>query len=99
MPRRKKKCYRGFFQGVDIGLIGAAFSPVTPGLRMANNLIIGIKNTELIFYPKLKNERFRYLRTIQKAITINSYNEDEALVGAVLVYLGGGYDDHDIIYF
>ena len=68
IKKKKKKCYRGFFQGVDIGLIGAAFSPVTPGLRMANNLIIGIKNTELIFYPKLKNERFRYPLELYKKL-------------------------------
>ena len=94
----KKSGIGGFFQGVGIGLIGAAVSPVTAGLRIANNLIIGIKNTALIFNPKLKNERFRYPRTIQKAIRLNSYNEDEALIRAILDYLGG-YDEHEIIYF
>ena len=94
----KKGGIGGFFQGVGAGLIGAAVSPVTAGLRIANNLIVGIKNTALIFNPKLKNERFRYPRTIQKAIRLNSYDEDEALVHAILEYLGG-YDGHEIIYF
>ena len=81
----KKSGIGGFFQGVGIGLI-----------RKANNLIIGIKNIELIFYHELKNERFKYPRTIQKAITINSYNEDDALISAILDYLRG-YDEHEII--
>ena len=94
----KKGGFGGFIQGVGAGLIGAAISPVTAGLRITNNLIVGIKNTALIFNPKLKTERFRYPRTIQKAIRLNSYNEDEALIRAILDYLGG-YDDHEIIYF
>ena len=94
----KKSGIGGFFQGIGAGLIGAAVSPVTAGLRIANNLIIGIKNTALIFNPQLKNERFRYPRTIQKAIRLNSYDEDEALIHAILDYLGG-YNGHEIIYF
>ena len=94
----KKSGFGGFIQGVGAGLIGAAISPVTAGLRITNNLIIGIKNTALIFNPKLKTERFRYPRTINKAIRLNSYNEDEALVRAILDYIGG-YADHEIIYF
>ena len=94
----KKSGFGGFIQGVGTGLIGAAVSPVTAGLRIANNLIIGLKNTALIFNPKLKTERFRYPRTIQKAIRLNSYNEDEATVRAILNYLGG-YDEQEIIYF
>jgi vacuolar protein sorting-associated protein 13A/C len=92
----KKSGFGGFIQGVGTGLIGAAVSPVTAGLRIANNLIVGLKNTALIFNPKLKNERFRYPRTIQKPITINSYNEDDALISAILDYLRG-YDEHEII--
>lgn len=88
----------GFIQGVGAGLLGAAVSPFTAGLRIANNLAIGIKNTALIFNPKLKTERFRYPRTIQKAIRLTSYNEDEAMVRAILDYIGG-YDDHEIIFF
>ena len=94
----KKNGFGGFIQGVGAGLLGAAVSPVTAGLRIANNLIVGIKNTALIFNPKLKTERFRYPRTIQKAIRLNSYNEDEAVIRAILDYLGG-YDEHEIIYF
>ena len=59
---------------------------------------MGLKNTALIFNPKLKTDRFRYPRTIQKAIRLNSYNEDEATVRAILNYLGG-YDEQEIIYF
>jgi hypothetical protein len=94
----KKSGFGGFIQGVGAGLLGAAVSPVTAGLRIANNLIVGLKNTALIFNPKLKTERFRYPRAIQKAIRLNSYNEDEALVRAILDYLKG-YEDHEIIYF
>jgi hypothetical protein len=94
----KKSGFGGFIQGVGAGLIGAAVSPVTATLRIANNLIVGIKNTALIFNPKLKTERFRYPRTIQKAIRLNSYNEDEATIRAILDYIGG-YDEHEIIYY
>ena len=94
----KKSGLGGFLQGVGAGLIGAAVSPVTAGLRITNNILVGMKNTILIFNPKLKTERFRYPRTIQKAIRLNAYNEEEALVRAILDYLGG-YEDHEIIYF
>ena len=94
----KRSGISGFFQGMGAGLLGAAISPFTAGLRLTNNIIIGIKNTALIFNPKLKTERFRYPRTIQKAIRLNSYNEDEALVRAILDYLTG-YDEHEIIYY
>ena len=94
----KKSGIGGFFQGMGAGLLGAAVSPITAGLRITNNLFVGIKNTALIFNPQLETERFRYPRTIQKAIRLNSYNEDEALVRAILDYLEG-YDDHEIIYF
>ena len=94
----KRSGIGGFFQGMGAGLLGAAISPFTAGLRLTNNLVIGIKNTALIFNPRLKTERFRYPRTIQKAIRLNSYNEDEALVKAILDYLTG-YEDHEIIYF
>ena len=94
----KKSGFGGFIQGVGSGLIGAAVSPLTAGLRIANNIIVGTKNTFLIFNPKLKTERFRYPRTINKAIRLNSYDEDEALICAILDYLGG-YNEHEIIYF
>ena len=94
----KKGGIGGFFQGMGAGLIGAAVSPFTAGLRITNNLFVGIKNTALIFNPKLETERFRYPRTIQKAIRLNTYNEDEALVRAILDYLEG-YEEHEIIYF
>ena len=94
----KRSGFGGFIQGVGVGLIGAAVSPLTAGLRIANNLIVGIKNTALIFNPKLKTERFRYPRTIQKAIRLSSYDEDEATVRAILDYIGG-YNDQEIIYF
>ena len=94
----KKSGIGGFFQGVGAGLIGAVVSPLTAGLRITNNLVVGLKNTALIFNPKLKTERFRYPRTIQKAIRLSSYDEDKALVRAILDYLGG-YEDHEIIYF
>ena len=62
-----------------------------------SGLFYGVKNG-VIFNPELKTERFRYPRTIQKAIRLNSYNEDEATVRAILNYLGG-YDEQEIIYF
>ena len=94
----KKSGIGGFFQGVGAGLLGAAVSPFTAGLRITNNLFVGIKNTALMFNPKLNTERFRYPRTIQKAIRLNSYDEHEALVRAILDYLNG-YEEHEIIYF
>ena len=94
----KKSGIGGFFQGVGAGLIGAAVSPITAGLRITNNLVVGIKNTALLFNPKLETERFRYPRTILKAIRLNAYDEDEALVRAILDYLEE-YEDHEIIYF
>ena len=94
----KKSGIGGFFQGVGVGILGAAVSPLTAGLRIANNLAIGIKNTALMFNPKLKTERFRYPRTIHKAIRLSSYDEDEAMVRAILNYIGG-FNDHEIIYF
>ena len=98
IKKGKKSGIGGFFQGVGAGLIGAVVSPLTAGLRITNNLVVGLKNTALIFNPKLKTERFRYPRTIQKAIRLSSYDEDKALVRAILDYLGG-YEDHEIIYF
>ena len=94
----RKSGIGGFFQGMGAGLIGAAISPFTAGLRITNNLFVGIKNTALIFNPKLETERFRYPRTIQKAIRLNSYNEEEALIRAILDYLES-FDEHEIIYF
>ena len=94
----KKSGIGGFFQGVGAGLIGAAVSPITAGLRITNNLVVGIKNTALLFNPKLETERFRYPRTIIKAIRLNAYDEDEALVRAILDYLED-YEEHEIIYF
>ena len=51
-----------------------------------------------MFNPKLKTERFRYPRPIEKAIGLQSYNEDKATIRAILDYLKE-YDDHEIVYF
>ena len=55
----------GFFQGVVFGLIGAGVS-VTDELRIFNNLIIGIKNTVLIFNHKFKMKDLETLELYKK---------------------------------
>ena len=94
----KKEGVKGFFKGLGTGLIGAVVSPFTASFRIANNLFVGIKNTANMFNPKLKTERFRYPRPIEKAIGLQSYNEDKATIRAILDYLKE-YDDHEIVYF
>lgn len=47
--KRAKRGIGGFFQGMSAGLIGAAISYITAGLRITNNLFVDIKNTALIF--------------------------------------------------
>ena len=83
--------------GLGSGLVGAVVSPFTAGFRIANNLFVGLKNTANIFNPKLKSERFRYPRVIQKD-GLKAYDEDGATVRAILDFLKD-YSNHEIIYF
>ena len=94
----KKEGVKGFFKGLGSGLIGAVVSPFTATFRIANNLFVGIKNTANMFNPKLKTERFRYPRPIEKAIGLKCYNEDKATIRAILDFLKK-YSDHEIVYF
>ena len=94
----KKEGVKGFFKGLGTGLIGAVVSPFTATFRIANNLFVGIKNTVNLLNPKLKTDRFRYPRPIEKAIGLKSYNEDKATIRAILDYLKE-YSDHEIVYF
>ena len=93
----KKQGVKGFFVGLGSGLVGAVVSPFTAGFRIANNLFVGLKNTANIFNPKLKSERFRYPRVIQKD-GLKAYDEDGATVRAILDFLKD-YSNHEIIYF
>ncbi len=94
----KKGGVGGFFKGIGSGLLGAVVSPFTAGFRLANNLFIGIKNTANMFNPKLKTDRFRYRRPIEKAIGLRAYDEDKATIQAILDFLQD-YSDHEIVYF
>ena len=94
----KKQGVKGFFFGLGSGLLGAVVSPFTAGFRVANNLFVGLKNTANIFNPKLKSERFRYPRTIEKTEGLKPYDEDRATVRTILDFLKE-YSDHDIIYY
>ena len=94
----KSKGVKGFFLGLGSGLVGAAISPFTAGFRIANNLFVGLKNTANIFNPKLKSERFRYPRTIQKSEGLKAYDEDTATIQAILDFLKE-YSDQEIVHY
>ena len=94
----KKQGVKGFFTGLGSGLVGAVISPFTAGFRVANNLFIGLKNTANVFNPKLKSERFRYPRTIQKSEGLKSYDENRATIRAILDFLKD-YSSHEIIHY
>ena len=94
----KKEGVKGFFKGIGSGILGAVVSPFTATLRIANNLFVGLKNTANMFNPKLKTDRFRYPRTIEKASGLRSYDEDMATIRAILDFLKD-YDEHDIVYY
>ena len=94
----KKQGVKGFFMGFGSGLVGAIVSPFTAGFRVANNLFVGLKNTANIFNPKLKSERFRYPRTIEKSEGLKAYDEDRATVQAILDFLKE-FSDHEIVHY
>ena len=94
----KKEGIKGFFKGLGTGILSAVVSPFTATFRIANNLFVGIKNTANLFNPKLRTDRFRYPRPIEKAMGLKSYNEDKSTIRAILDFLKN-YTDHEIIYF
>ena len=94
----KKQGVKGFFKGIGSGLLGAVVSPFTATFRIANNLFVGIKNTANMFNPKLKTDRFRYPRIIEKSTGLRSYDEDGATIRAILDFLKD-YSDHEIVYY
>ena len=94
----KEQGVKGFFFGLGSGLLGAVVSPFTAGFRVANNLFVGLKNTANIFNPKLKSERFRYPRTIEKSDGLKPYDEDKATIQTILDFLKD-YSNHEIIHF
>ena len=96
--KAKKEGVKGFFKGLGGGLLGAVVSPFTAILRVTNNLFVGLKNTVNLLNPKLKTDRFRYPRAIEKALGLKSYDEDKATIKAVLDSLKD-YEGEEIIYF
>ena len=94
----KSQGVKGFFFGLGSGLIGAVVSPFTAGFRIANNIFVGLKNTANIFNPKLKSERFRYPRTIEKSEGLRAYDEDKATIKAILDFLKE-FSEHEIVHF
>ena len=94
----KKEGVKGFFKGLGGGLLGAVVSPFTAILRVTNNLFVGLKNTVNLLNPKLKTDRFRYPRAIEKALGLKSYDEDKATIKAILDSLKD-YEGEEIIYF
>jgi hypothetical protein len=97
----KKGGIKGFFKGLGTGVVGLALSPFAIVLRLGNNVFIGMKNN-LNFNANLKTMRFRYPRVIEKNVALKSYNEDLAIVKAILLKLKDkehDFKDDDIIYF
>ena len=94
----KKEGVKGFFKGLGSGVLGAVVSPFTAIFRVTNNIFVGLKNTVNLFNPKIKTDRFRYPRTIEKAEGLKEYNEDKAIIQAILDYLKD-YQGQEIIYY
>ena len=94
----KKEGVKGFFKGLGSGFLGAVVSPFTAIFRVTNNIFVGLKNTVNLLNPKLKTERFRYPRTIEKVSGLKSYDEDKATIQAMLDYLKD-YQGEEILYF
>ena len=79
------------------GALGLVLSPFTATFRITSNLLSGIKNTVNMFNPKLKTERFRYPRVIDK-YGLTTYNEDKAIIKAILNFLEEN-EDQEILYY
>ena len=94
----KKEGVKGFFKGLGSGVLGAVVSPFTALFRVTNNVFVGLKNTVNMFNPKLKTDRFRYPRTIEKAEGLKSYDEDKATIKAILDFLKE-YEGQEIVFF
>ena len=93
----QKKGIKGFFRGLGSGVLGLVISPFAATFRITSNILSGIKNTVNMFNPKIKTERFRYPRVIDKS-GLDYYKEDKAIIKAILDYLED-YDDQEIIYY
>ena len=93
----KKKGIKGFFKGLGSGILGAVISPFTATFRITSNILIGIKNTVNMFNPKIKTERFRYPRIIDKS-GLRAYNEDKAVIKAILDFLDDE-EEQEIFYY
>ena len=89
---------KGFFKGLGSGVLGAVVSPFTALFRVTNNLFVGLRNTVNLLNPKLKTDRFRYPRAIEKAMGLKSYDEDKATIKAILDFLKD-YEGEEIIYY
>jgi vacuolar protein sorting-associated protein 13A/C len=94
----KKEGVKGFFKGLGSGVLGAVVSPFTALFRVTNNVFVGLKNTVNMFNPKLKTDRFRYPRTIEKAEGLKPYDEDKATIKAILDFLKE-YEGQEIVFF
>ena len=93
----QKKGIKGFFKGLSSGLLGAVISPFSATFRLTSNILLGIKNTVNMFNPKIKTDRFRYPRVIDK-MGLEYYNEDKAVIKAILNFLDD-YEEQEIIYY
>ena len=93
----QKKGIKGFFKGLGSGLLGAVISPFSATFRITSNILIGFKNTINMLNPKLKTERFRYPRVIDKS-GLKYYNEDKAIIKAILDFLDD-FEEQEIIYY
>jgi vacuolar protein sorting-associated protein 13A/C len=92
----KKGGVKGFFKGLGTGIVGFALTPFAMAFRLGNNIVVGMKNN-LMFNSNLKTRRFRYPRQID-TIALKPYDEDKAMVKAILFYLKD-FKNEDIIYF
>ena len=77
--------------------MGLVISPFAATFRITSNILSGIKNTVNMFNPKIKTERFRYPRVIDKS-GLDYYKEDKAIIKVILDYLED-YDGQEIIYY
>ena len=93
----QKKGIKGFFKGLSSGFLGAVISPFSATFRLTSNILLGLKNTVNMFNPKIKTDRFRYPRVIDK-MGLKYYNEDKAVIKAILNFLDD-YEEQEIIYY
>ena len=95
----KKSGVKGFFKGIGTGIVGAVVSPISAALRVGNSVVVGMKNTVNMLSTKVKNDRFRYPRTMNSITALKPYDEASAIVHAMLKELNLFDDDEKVVYF